>query len=206
MMMISNNKMTRHERIEARRAYFAKQEKPFGLCSAPVEVSIEYNVKIEGPSVSSSSWKHDKQEEDTWTSAGTTTTSPPRQYKLGERTRLLQHNADHLPSSLSQSQTQGLMTRSTTAPQRSAEPQKQNTTIYHAISIKNIEGCESREDVYRFVIFHCPYAIKMLYVSELKHHAFVVFFFEEHANEMVKRLDRQPFCNYLLEVQRISMS
>jgi len=202
MMMISNNKMTRHERIEARRAYFAKQEKPFGLCSTPVEVNIEYDVKIE--LVSSSSACLPTEEKDTWTSstATTTTTTPPRQYKLGERTRLLQHNAS---SSLQQAQAQSQAQSPTTATTTSTDPQKPSTT-YHAISIKNIEGCENREDVYRFIIFHCPYAIKMIYVSELKNHAFVVFFFEEHANEMVKRLDRLPFCNYLLEVQRISQN
>ena len=184
--MITNAQMTRKERIEARRAYFAKQEKPFGNCSVPLQVHVEYDVTIEPvPGIESKEKNNEATHE----------TPPRRPTTIGERARLLQNSNMH-----------GTTTTTTTTPNMlPPEPQKLDT-IYHAISIKNIDGSESREDVYRFIILHCPFKIKLIYVSEIMKHAFVVFFSEENANDMVKRLNRQPFHNYMLEVERIGVA
>jgi mRNA-degrading endonuclease HigB of HigAB toxin-antitoxin module len=183
---MTNAQMTRKERIEARRAYFAKQEKPFGNCSVPIQVHVEYDVKIEPVSGIGSKERNDE--------LTTTPEAPPRPSTIGERVRLLQNS--NIPTTTTSTTTTPVMA--------SSEPQKPDT-IYHAISIKNIDGCESREDVYRFIILHCPYKIKTIYVSEIMKHAFVDFFVDDHANDMIKRLDRYPFHNYMLEVQRIGV-
>lgn len=171
--------MTRRERIEARRAYFEKEENRFGLSSAiPIKVSIEYDAKIE----LLSSIVADPPEREV-------ELSPPRPRTIGERARLLSNKMSDTT----------VVASSPVVHPEVVRPD----TVYHALSVMNIEGCDCKEDVYRLILYRCPYKIKSIYVSEAKKHAFVDFFREDDADDMVKRLDHHPFHNYILDVKRI---